>query len=317
MKVTVFMDVEDPINPASDDAAHEFVRLFDEVGIPGGFCITGDKCAALMSRPEIAADFQKHKCGLHTTSHSVHPTTMELLETCTFEEGVGLAFESESRGFESFQSLLGKPPAFWGGAGNTWSPEITEALKMLGIPAYCYSLTSLPGSAVHRINGVLALPQTYSISETEWMTNPDTEGLMRKLRAFVGPWIGIFVGHPTRFRHQDYWDWGYCGGINPNPVPTTPITDDEDYEKGKANLNSFLNKLKNEFEVVPCPTDGFEFRKPTEGEKEFFRRETEKNIRNAAKWPINRPDIDPANIVAKTLALADTVEIAVGFGESA
>ena len=317
MKVTVFMDVEDTINPASDDAAHEFVQLFDEVGIPGGFCLTGDKCTALMSRPEIAAGFQKHNCGLHTTSHSVHPTTMELLETCTFEEGVRLAFESESTGFEAFQALLNKKPAFWGGAGNTWSPEITEALKMLEIPAYSYSLTSLPGSAVHRFNGILALPQTFSISETEWMSNPNTEILMTKLRAFVGPWVGIFVGHPTRFRHQDYWDWGYYGGINPNPIPTTPVTDDEIYEKAKSNLKAFLLQLKSEYEVVPCPTDGFEFRKPTLREMDFFRRETEKNLRNAAKWPIHRPDLDPSNIVAKTLALADTVEIAVGFGDPA
>lgn len=317
MKVTVFMDVEDPINPASDDAAHEFVRLFDEVGIPGGFCLTGDKCRALAGQSEIADAFRRHRCGLHTNSHSVHPTTMELLEKCGFEEGCALAIESESRGFEAFQSLLNSPPAFWGGAGNTWSPEITDALKMLGIPAYSYSLTSLPGSAVHRFNGVIGLPQTYSVSEAEWMSNPGTEGLFTKLRAFVGPWIGIFVGHPTRFRHADYWDWGYYGGVNPDPVPTTPLTSEDDYQRAKSNLRTFLQELKNEFEVVPCPTDGFEFRKPTESELNFFRTETAKNIRNAAKWPIHRPDLDPQNIIDKTLALADTVEIAVGFGESA
>ena len=158
--VSVFMDVEDPINPLADPAALDIAQVFTNLSVKGSFCVTGEKCRSLISRDrrDILEAFKPHCLGLHTNTHSQHPTTMELLAEVSYEEGCRLALASEAKGFESFVSAFGREPSFWGGAGNTWSPEICHALGKLGIGAYSYALTQLPNEAVHRFNGVLGLP---------------------------------------------------------------------------------------------------------------------------------------------------------------
>src|SRR5258708_770577 len=145
--VSVFMDVEDPINPLADDAALDLALLFTEIGVRGSFCLTGEKCRTILARgrTDVIEAFRPHCLGLHTNTHSYHPTTMELLADAAFDEGCLFALAAESMGYRSFVEAFKRKPAFWGGAGNTWSPEITEALKRLGIPAYSYALTELPG----------------------------------------------------------------------------------------------------------------------------------------------------------------------------
>jgi hypothetical protein len=164
------MDVEDPINPLADDAALDFARLFTDLGIKGSFCLTGEKCRTLLARcrSDVLRAFAPHSLGLHTNTHSFHPTTMELLADLPYEEGCEAAYNAEQPGLEAFQQAFDRTPAFWGGAGNTWSPEITDTLKRLAIPAYAYALTELPNNAVHRYNGVLAMPQSISVSPHSW-----------------------------------------------------------------------------------------------------------------------------------------------------
>src|SRR5947207_1348915 len=135
--VSVFMDVEDPFNPLADPAALDIAQLFSNLSVKGSFCVTGEKCRSLMARnrTDIIDAYKSHCLGLHTNTHSQHPTTMELLSDVTYEDGCRLAHESEKPGFDSFTEAFGRVPSFWGGAGNTWSPEITFALSELGIPA--------------------------------------------------------------------------------------------------------------------------------------------------------------------------------------
>jgi hypothetical protein len=47
--------------------------------------------------------------------------------------------------------------------------------------------------------------------------------------------------------------------------------------------------------------------KPDEDQLEFFRTQTERNLRGAAGWPIHRPDLDPSRIVEKTITLSDSM----------
>jgi hypothetical protein len=313
--VSVFMDVEDPVNPAADSAALDFASLFSEAGIRGSFCLTGDKCRTLLERGrlDVADAYRPHCLGLHTNGHSRHPSTMELLADLSFEDGCVAAFEEELKGFEAFQDLFGGSPTFWGGAGNTWSPEITDALKRLGIPAFSYALTAVPNHAVHRFNGLVALPQTVSVSEDAWTDDPNagTKALER-IQSFEGPWLGVFVGHPTRFRHVDYWDLAYYAGQTPPQPVLTAEQPPERYEEAKGRLRSFLKELQGLATVVGVDEAlalPWNFRAPNEREHAFFRTHTAENIRNAARWPIHRPNLDPDLIVAKTLALEESLAI--------
>jgi len=315
-KVSVFMDVEDPINPLADDAALELALLFTEAGVRGSFCLTGEKCRTLQKRgrTDVVEAFRPHCLGLHTDTHSVHPTTMELLADLDFEEGCEAALNAERKGFDAFTDLFGRRPAFWGGAGNTWSPEITEALKHLGIPAYVYALTAIP--CVHRFNGVTALPQHLSIAETDWMDDAraaaQSEEIIRMANDIFSPWVGVFVGHPTKMRYAEYWDTPYnAGRTPPTPEYTEPVPD-EAYERAKANLRDFLKRLGQSTNIVGVDEAlalEWRFYPPSKRDRDVFVRWTTDNLRSAAKWPIHRPDLDPSKIVSKTMSLAHTLEI--------
>jgi hypothetical protein len=317
-RVSVFMDVEDPVNPLADDAALDFPPLFANAGVRGSFCITGEKCRTLKARGrfDVVEAYRPHCLGLHTDTHSNHPTTMELLAEVPFDEGCIAAFKAEQRGLEPFVDLFARKPAFWGGAGNTWSPEITDALKRLGMHAYVYALTALPDQAVHRFNGVVALPQALSVSEDDWADDDRAEAASKRVLAALDtipqPWIGIFVGHPTRFRHAEFWDVPFSNGRTPPRPEQTQAVADETYARAKRNLQTFLTALARRVSVVGVDEVlrlPWEFRSLDDAEGAYFREWTPKNIRIAANWPIHCPALDPEGIILKTLALEDTVEI--------
>jgi len=318
-QVSVFMDVEDPINPYADDAARDIARLFSGLGIKGSFCFTGEKCRTLLSRGrgDVLDAYQPHCLGLHTDTHSYHPTTMEMLADVTYEEGCRLALATESRGMEAFHSAFHRKPAFWGGAGNTWSPEITDAIAKLGIPAYSYALTSLPNLAIHRFNGVIALPQALSISETDWADSDRasmrSEQVLQSVQLLDSPWLGIFVGHPTRLRYNQFWDVPYNAGRTTASPEEATLADESTYQRCIDNLSEFLENLKRLAPIVGIDDVlkmGWQFRTPDQDELEHFRSETPKAIRGASRWPIHRANLNPEGIVAKTLSLESSIEVA-------
>lgn len=320
------MDVEDPINPLADDAALDLALLFSEAGVRGSFCLTGEKCRTLVARDrtDVIEAFRPHCLGLHTNTHSFHPTTMELLADLSFEEGCAAAYATESRGRDAFVRAFGREPVFWGGAGNTWGPEITDALKRLAIPAYSYALTELPQGAVHRFNGVFALPQHLSISETDWADDARAEAqsirILAEVKARMAPgirhparWLGIFVGHPTKLRYREFWDSPYAAGrMPPAPEYAEPLPV-ETFERSKANLRRFLSQLQTQAKIIGVDNAlalPWSFRAPDPDERDYFETHTSGNLRSATGWPIHRPGLSAELIVEKTMALSDALEVA-------
>jgi len=317
--VSVFMDVEDPINPLSDDAAAAVFETFRKAGVRGSFCVTGEKCRTIAARGrmDLVDALQPHCLGLHTNTHSQHPTTMELLADVDYVTGCRLALEAESKGFESFKSLFGRTPAFWGGAGNTWSCEIPYALRKLGIPAYSYALTAVGADAVHRYDGCYALPQMLSVSEPEWADDGKakaaTERVFEAIEMRLAPWLGIFVGHPTKLRHKDYWDIPYNHGRTPPKTEFVEPLPAETFERSLKNLGGFLQELKSRASIIGVDellSRTWSFRKPTAEELAYFEKWTPEHIRGASKWPIHRTDLSPENMVAKAMRLKGTLEAA-------
>jgi len=324
-KVSVFMDVEDPINPLADNAALDLALLFNGAGVRGSFCLTGEKCRTLVARGrhDVLDAFRPHCLGLHTDTHSFHPTTMELLEAVDYEEGCRAAFETESKGRDAFVAAFGRGPSFWGGAGNTWGPEITDALRRLGIPAYSYALTELPGNPVHRFNGVFALPQHLSISENDWADDARSVArstqVLTQLREGPAPntlhpaiWTGLFVGHPTKLRYREFWDGPYAHGRTPPAPEYAEPVPDEVYERSKSNLSRFLAQLQQEVEIIGVDDTlalPWSFRPANRTELIYFEEHTGKNLRSATGWPIHHPGLTAELIVEKTIALKPTVEV--------
>lgn len=317
--VSVFMDVEDPINSLADDAALDFARLFSNADVKGSFCITGEKCRVLSERgrSDVIEALSTHCLGLHTNTHSYHPTTMELLSELQWEEGCQAAYDSEVHGAKAFKAAFGRTPQFWGGAGNTWSPEITDALKRLNIPAYSYALTRLPNQAVHRFNGIVAMPQAMSISEDSWMdegkASSEIERVLRGIHEIEHPWIGIFVGHPTRFRYQEFWDRPFWHGEYDQAAHAPALVDEQIYEAAKRHLSGFLQQLSRRVQIVGVDDMlgmPWQFTKADISQLTYFEQHTREAIQGAARWVVHKPGLDASNIVSKTLALADTLEVA-------
>lgn len=316
MNVSVFLDVEDPIDPISDDAALDLAILLTRVGIRASFCVTGEKCRKLLARDrqDVIQALGAHCLGLHTNTHSYHPTTMELLANVSYEDGCHLALEAERPGYESFVSAFGRSPAFWGGAGNSWCPEIAYALRQLGIPAYSYSHTEAPGNAVHRFDGVIALPQHFAISEDAWVAGETGDAVLEQLAASPLTWSGVFVGHPSRFRHTNFWDAEFCFGHTPEDPQPQPLASDAAYETAKASLSRFIERLASRFRVVGVDealSALGPFRAADEDELSHFRKHTAQNLRAGVGWPVHRKDLDPSNIIAKTLERSSTLEVLV------
>jgi hypothetical protein len=310
------MDVEDAFGSLSDDAAMIVAQEFAFRGVRGSFCVTGEKCRRLMrkGREDVMDALRLHALGLHTNTHSQHPTTMELLENCGWDDGCQAAFESEKPGYDSFVEAFGRAPTFWGGAGNTWGPQVTDALKRMGIPAFVYSLLGLPGP--HRYNGVMGFPQVIGFPEATWSDKEATAAALAKVKETVAssgqPVTLVFVGHPTKMRYKRFWDGRYGGGRTRKRW-RHPAEKEEDFQRAIAGLGSFLGSLRMAMpivgmdEVLEMP---WQFRPAKKKELELAREQAAANLAAAAGWPIHKPGLDTSRLVELTLERLDSLEIA-------
>jgi hypothetical protein len=215
MYVSLLMDVEDPIDPISDDAAKACAEILSEVGVPGTFMVVGVKARKLTERGrrDVIDALGRHSVGLHSDMHSIHPTVLEYLDRLSWEEGVEEAIRREGRGVEAIHAAFGREPCAWGGPGNTWGPQITEACRRLGIPAVVYAHTELRNRDIQRFLGVLHYTHGLSVSDAQYSFREKTEARVEQVsREIQGhaeagvQWLEVFLGHPTRIFHEEFWD---------------------------------------------------------------------------------------------------------------
>lgn len=317
--LSIFFDVEDPFGELADDAALDLARLCSDLGIRGSFCITGEKCRVLRKRDrmDVVESMQPHALGFHTNTHSVHPTTMELLEGKDWNTGCAAIYEQERPGVDAFQDLFGRNPACWGGAGFTWGPQVAGTLERLEIPAYVYSRTFVPGGMPHRFVGRLAMPHHGFILEEELESRLRTRLAYARIRlqfsTTSSPWLGLFAGHPTRLRYVDFWDAPYAGGVNPDPYKPIEAKPEARYQACLDNLSWLIHKLKAEFQIIGID-DAVRLPWHTKQvEREMLPKMTEQTLKRldkARRWPIHRPTLSIAEISSLTIANLSAVEIA-------
>lgn len=316
--VSLLMDVEDAINDASDDAALRCAQILTDAGVTGSLCITGEKIRRLhrLGRMDVLSALRPHAWGLHTNTHSYHPTTMELLEDKGWEDGCEAFVADTALGVEAFRSVFGKSPSFWGGAGNTWGPQVAGGLPTVGIGAYVYSLPSPWMRRPYRFCGCTALPGGVGIGESNYEDEVRFVAAMdRVLRAVERartPWMEVFIGHPTRIRHRDFWDVGFFGGVTPaSPVFVEPYPEAL-YEAMLGRFGRAVRMIAEHCDLLTVPEVlalPWEFSPATEAQRRRTRREWPKALRGMAGWPPHKPTLDTTTIVAETLAKVETLEI--------
>jgi hypothetical protein len=316
--VSLLFDVEDPYDPGADDAAMIVADVVRAQGVRGTFCVTGDKCRRLMERDrhDVIDALKHHALGVHTDRHSKHPTTMEMLEDKGWEDGVAAAVESEGRALRSFEEAFGKKPVCWGGGGNTWGPQIHGALQELGIPSLVYSQIAVPGSLPHEFVGVRSFHSFAYLGEDN-MESPETAGpaaeaVIQKVRESQASWCEVFGGHPTRYRHTEWWDAPFYNGVTPDEYPPSPLREPALFEACMQGLGRSVARLKTELDVRGLDEVlalDWVFRSASSDELAFARERTEANIRGAAGWPPNRRGLNCDGMVRLTMERLDTLRI--------
>lgn len=316
--VTLFFDVEDPLAPASDDAALRICQLLAVQGLKATMCVTGEKARKLRERgrQDVIEALKSHSLGLHTNTHSVHPTTMEAVEGLSWEQGVEAIRESEEPGLASFKEVFGRMPCCWAGAGNTWAPHALGWLASTPIKAWAYSLLTPPGGEPHRAIGLSGFPQHGAISEDDYATPETRATALERIRALCRSkleWVGVFLGHPTRFVHRAFWDAAFYDGRNPTeeiPLPEArPEAEQEALFEGFEELLPKIAELGPVlalYEVLALPWDWV----PLDAEAMRQTREAATTrLSQAAKWPVHRPHLQVESLLAPLEATLQSLEI--------
>ncbi|MBO9610461.1 MAG: hypothetical protein J7639_31160 [Paenibacillaceae bacterium] len=224
IKVLFWFDVEDYINPESEEALLGILDLLDKRGITGIFKLVGEKARALArhGRSDILDRLKRHEIGYHTDWHSVHPVVTEYLEPLGFREGAEVFERIEGGGFRDVQRISGRAAVCYGQPGLAWAPQPYAALNRWGVRAYLdsHDQIALEGRPFW-YGGLLNLTSLHGI-----MSLPLEDGALEPAkRSFdrlcaeqeqesVG-FISIFY-HPTEFVFAEFWDAvNFAKGNNP------------------------------------------------------------------------------------------------------
>jgi len=326
MYVTLMMDVEDLVSPDSDDAARDCAEILTREGLQATMCVVGEKARLLRARrrEDVIDALKRHDIGLHTDLHSVPPTVAEYLSDKGWDDGVAEAVARERPGADSIRNVFGTEPSCWGGPGNTWGPQICGALQQIGVPAFVYSYTAVPDGNPHRFAGVLAYPGGRSLGDG--LYHDDTaaserlgqlvDDLQRDSKAGLF-WREVFVGHPTRIMHEEFWDGrNFADGAKPPREAWTPAKrkPEADYRRALANFRHAVCTLR-ELPGIEITTIREMNARLSELRSQLLPTEEaaqvwpgiEESLRKMAGWPILPKGLDMDRIVEETRQKLNTL----------
>lgn len=327
MYVTALMDVEDLVAPESDDIAGECANILAEEGVRATLCIVGEKARLLRQRgrADVIRALGQHDIGIHTDFHSVPPTILDFLSDKDWEEGVTEALRRERPGVEAIQEVFGVTPSCWGGPGNTWGPQICEAMRQLHVPAFVYAHTRTPGGGVHRFAGLLAYPGGRSINDGAYHDEPQTRLDRARLQedlladsAAAAFWQEAFLGHPTRILHTAFWDaMNFSDGVNTPRADWKPAP-----RKAQADLDTALKNFRETARMLRS-LPGIELKTIREmnallqdapaaplsaTEQASVWPEIATRLRGMTGWPVLRPALDISRVLSVTQAQLPTLQ---------
>jgi hypothetical protein len=326
MYVSLLLDVEDIVAPEADDITREVAAILSDEGITATFCVVGERVRQWVrrGRHDVIAALSRHDIGTHTDLHSVHPTVVEYLCGLDWDSGVSEAIRREAPAVHAIHCAFGRLPSCWGGPGNTWGPQINEAMVALDVPAQVYAHTRVPGSDVHAFCGLTCYPAGHYAGDGEYHMPDRWRANLARLRqnlldgqARGRRWAEVFMGHPSRILHREFWDGpNFLHGASPEPsrwraparkTEADLVTALASFRATAAMLRDMpgitlrtigeMNALAAESRAEP----------PTPEQVEAVTPEIERRVRSMAGWPVLPPDTDLDSIVRHTLRRLDTL----------
>ncbi len=259
MYVYVCFDIEDLVHPESDDVPRDIGEMLADDGIVASMCVVAEKARLWerRGRRDVIAAVGQHDVSLHTNLHSVHPTPSEYLADKDWHDGVAEAVRREEPGVRDLARLFGVYPSTWGTPGSSWGPQIAAATQQLGIPSNIYSFAEAGTTGASWFAGQLCYSEYIGLAGGEDACCDDAEfeaalpQLLRKIeesRAKGAVCLGLFAGHPTRFRYTIFWDQlNFAKGHNtaPDAYRFAPRRDDGAYAVGLRNLRRMLFAVRD------------------------------------------------------------------------
>lgn len=217
IKVLLWWDTEDYINPESDEALRLLLQVHRDRQAPAVWKMVGEKSRALRQRGrqdivELMAD-PLCEIGYHTDFHSAHPTVGEYTADLDWAEGVATMLARESQGLRDTQALLGKPVLCYGQPGASYTPHAYGAMAAWDIPAYlgdaaylglddrpCYIMGRLSISWMAGAHGIFPARQGAAAMDVATRT---INGHL------IQPPAGRLIsqgGHPNEWSLAEWWD---------------------------------------------------------------------------------------------------------------
>ncbi|HEY7030823.1 MAG TPA: hypothetical protein VH482_05830 [Thermomicrobiales bacterium] len=326
MYLTFLLDVEDFVSPEADEIAKVVAELLSEEGVPVTLCIVGERARQWRARQrtDVIAAIGRHDVGFHTDLHSIHPTVVEYLVDTDWENGVAEAERREEPGVRAVREVFGVMPSCWAVPGRAWAPQIHGAMLRLGVPAVVYSPTRVPHGDVHRFCGLLTYPLGRSMQDALYHDTPAWERRMAELSAELQSdrragvqWAQVFLGHPSRILHEEYWDLpSFRGGQNPPPAEWVRPRrkSDADLEIALANLRRTVRRVAALPGCEPATIRQMNARfadavvEPlTEEERAQIAPEIDRAVAGIGGWPVLPPTFDAGPLRAMTAAQLSTL----------
>ncbi len=252
IKILLWFDVEDYVNPESNDSLYGLLKIMDEEGIHCTAKICGKKIEMLKQygRNDILELLCDHDIGYHSRNHSVHPMISEYLDRYNFKEGAEEFARRESESFYQVKNVLNREIVTYGQPGKSWAPQVFPVLKKWGIHTYLdtHPILDMEGRPFW-YGGVLCMT---NMSHTMHLTpkEKEMEALNTEIPKLVHQeeepvWVSIY-NHPTEFATEEMWDVvNYTKGKNPEYVKKSPLRKPEESAEYLNKTKAWIRHMKD------------------------------------------------------------------------
>jgi len=320
MYVYTCFDIEDLVHPDSDDVVRDIAARLADDGIVASMCVVAEKARLWerRGRVDVIAAVAQHDVGLHTNLHSVHPTVAEYLADKDWANGVAEAKGQEAPGVRDLTRIFGIFPSTWATAGSSWGPQIAAATHRLGIPSNIYSFARSGGTGASWFAGQLCYHPFIGLPGGEDACCDDAvfETVLPRLLQQVEEkqrrgfsCLGLFAGHPTRFRYTVFWDeLNFSRGQNlaADKYRFAPRRDDAEYVVGLGNLRRMLLAVRDLPGVEMIPIRALNNRFALETDVVAWA-----DLRRLAQNAMDNKGIDAENPIASPAQTLDVLARAV------
>ncbi len=259
--LVVCFDVEDYTTPASegiDDIPKWLADTMTEVGVTGTFFVIGEKARSLekRGRQDVIAAMAGHDIGSHTNKGSIHPTVTERLEKMDQAPGVKRMLEDESVGFDELQRIFKVPVSTLSRHGGSYGTQLITALAQMGA-GYVYSPIHLPGHNAVWFCNTLNFHGEYGSFDDSYYRDDLFEPLLDSAKVWLPELaqkvdvISFFGCHPCKVRTEQFWDFNYYRGANPDSADwkTPDLRPLESMKTAQKNFRRLMQFLKSRDDI--------------------------------------------------------------------